>query len=121
MRSFFVSTSVKDEIIKKICFIRGEGQSIPAARGKVTAGGTVYPNYQVGYGEDVVGGGGCMIQNFGEYGKSRVTIVQDICATVKGYEAMTMRKIQRIGEMFMTVIFMSFSGIMKWLRRKKQK
>ena len=42
----------------------------------------------------VVGGGGCMIQNFGEYDKSRVTIVRDICATAKGYEAMTLRKIQ---------------------------
>ncbi len=31
----------------------------------------------------VVGGGGCMIQNFGEYDKSRVTIVRDICATAK--------------------------------------
>ena len=40
----------------------------------------------------VVGGGGCMIQNFGEYDKSRVTIVRDICATAKGYEAMTVRR-----------------------------
>ncbi len=47
----------------------------------------------------VVGGGGCMIQNFGEYEKSRVTIVRDICATAKGYEAMTVRKIQRNGGM----------------------
>ena len=46
-----------------------------------------------------VGGGGCMIQNFGEYDKSRVTIVRDICATAKGYEAMTVRKIQRNGGM----------------------
>ena len=47
----------------------------------------------------VVGGGGCMIQNFGEYDKSRVTIVRDICATAKGYEAMAVRKIQRNGGM----------------------
>ena len=47
----------------------------------------------------VVGGGGCMIQNFGEYDKSRVTIVRDICATAKGYEAMSIRKIQRNGGM----------------------
>ena len=47
----------------------------------------------------MVGGGGCMIQNFGEYDKSRVTIVRDICATAKGYEAMTVRKIQRNGGM----------------------
>ena len=48
----------------------------------------------------VVGGGGCcMIQNFGEYDKDRVTIVRDICATAKGYEAMTVRKIQKNGGM----------------------
>ena len=47
----------------------------------------------------VVGGGCCMIQNFGEYDKERVTIVRDICATAKGYEAMTVRKIQKNGGM----------------------
>ena len=47
----------------------------------------------------VVGGGCCMIQNFGEYDKDRVTIVRDICATAKGYEAMSVRKIQRNGGM----------------------
>ena len=47
----------------------------------------------------ILAGGGCMIQNFGEYDKSRVTIVRDICATAKGYEAMTVRKIQRNGGM----------------------
>ena len=45
----------------------------------------------------VVGGGGCMIHNFGDYDKDRVTIVRDICATAKGYEAMTARKIQKNG------------------------
>ena len=38
-----------------------------------------------------------MIQNFGDYDKDRVTIVRDICATAKGYEAMTARKIQKNG------------------------
>ena len=38
-----------------------------------------------------------MIQNFGEYDKGRVTIVRDICATAKGYEAMTVRKVQKNG------------------------
>ena len=47
----------------------------------------------------VVGGGCCMIQNFGEYDKDRVTIVRDICATAKGYEAMMVRKIQKNGGM----------------------
>ena len=52
----------------------------------------------------VVGGGGCMIQNFGEYDKNRVTIVRDICATAKGYEAMTVRKIQRKGGMLVPFV-----------------
>ncbi len=34
----------------------------------------------------VIGGGGCLIQNFGDYDKERVTIIEDICATAKGYE-----------------------------------
>lgn len=36
----------------------------------------------------IVGGGGCLIQNFGEYDAERVTIIPDICATAKGYEYM---------------------------------
>ena len=43
----------------------------------------------------VVGGGGCVLQHFGEYDKERVTIIEDICATAKGYEYlayMTLRK-----------------------------
>ena len=34
----------------------------------------------------VVGGGGCLIKNFGEFDISRVIINDDICATAKGYE-----------------------------------
>jgi plasmid segregation protein ParM len=34
----------------------------------------------------IVGGGGCLIKNFGEYDKSRVFINDDINATAKGYE-----------------------------------
>ncbi len=34
----------------------------------------------------IVGGGGCLIRNFGEYDTKRVTINGDICATAKGYE-----------------------------------
>ena len=34
----------------------------------------------------IVGGGGCLIKNFGEYDKSRVNICEDINATAKGYE-----------------------------------
>ncbi len=38
----------------------------------------------------VVGGGGCLIRNFGEYDRNRVVINEDICATAKGYEYMAM-------------------------------
>ncbi len=34
----------------------------------------------------IVGGGGCLIKNFGEYDKNRVFINDDINATAKGYE-----------------------------------
>jgi len=45
----------------------------------------------------VVGGGGCMIKNFGEYNSERVIINDDICATAKGYEMLAQRKIRRNG------------------------
>ena len=35
-----------------------------------------------------VGGGSCLIKNFCQYDRSRVTICDDICATAKGYEYM---------------------------------
>lgn len=34
----------------------------------------------------IIGGGGCLIKNFGVYDKDRVTITDDICAAAKGYE-----------------------------------
>ncbi|MDO5566944.1 MAG: hypothetical protein Q4G59_09835, partial [Planctomycetia bacterium] len=34
----------------------------------------------------VVGGGSCLVKNFGQYDETRVTIFTDICATAKGYE-----------------------------------
>lgn len=45
----------------------------------------------------VVGGGGCLIRNFADYDKSRVTINDDICATAKGYERMLEMKLLRSG------------------------
>ena len=45
----------------------------------------------------VVGGGGCMIKNFGRYDPKRVIIKDDICATAKGYKFMAMQKLQRNG------------------------
>ena len=34
----------------------------------------------------ITGGGGKLIENFGNYDKDRVTIIGDICASAKGYE-----------------------------------
>jgi len=34
----------------------------------------------------IIGGGGCLIKNFGKYEVSSVEIIDDICATAKGYE-----------------------------------
>lgn len=34
----------------------------------------------------ITGGGGCIIKNFAEFDTSRVEIIEDICATAKGYE-----------------------------------
>ena len=45
----------------------------------------------------VVGGGGCMITNFGQYDPKRVIIKDDICATAKGYEYMAKQRLQRNG------------------------
>ena len=48
----------------------------------------------------VVGGGGCLIRNFGKYDKNRVFINEDICATAKGYEYMAERASRRMGGSF---------------------
>lgn len=45
----------------------------------------------------VVGGGSCLIKNFGEYEKDRVIINDDICATAKGYELLATQKRQKKG------------------------
>lgn len=44
----------------------------------------------------VVGGGSCMVKNFGQYAADRVEIIDDICATAKGYELLAETK-QRKG------------------------
>ena len=43
----------------------------------------------------VVGGGGCVLRHFGEYDKERVTIIEDICATAKGYEYLAYMALRR--------------------------
>ncbi len=45
----------------------------------------------------VVGGGGCLMKHFGEYDSSRVTILEDICATAKGYEQLAFLSLRRKG------------------------
>lgn len=45
----------------------------------------------------VVGGGGCMIQNFGEYNSDRVVINTDISASAKGYEYLAEIKLRKKG------------------------
>jgi len=39
----------------------------------------------------IVGGGGCLVKNFGKYDPKRVIILDDICATAKGYEFLAER------------------------------
>ena len=45
----------------------------------------------------VLGGGSCLIRNFGEYDADRVTINEDICATAKGYEYLCEQAVRRGG------------------------
>ena len=46
----------------------------------------------------VVGGGSCLVRNFGEYDKDRVTINDDICATAKGYEVLAAHSLRKAGD-----------------------
>ena len=41
------------------------------------------PEWKKGY---VTGGGYCLVKNFGQFDEDRVVLVEDICATAKGYE-----------------------------------
>ena len=43
----------------------------------------------------IIGGGGCLIRNFGKYDTSSVEIISDICATAKGYEDLYISKWKR--------------------------
>lgn len=45
----------------------------------------------------IVGGGGCLIRYFGQYDENRVTIIDDICATAKGYEYLAFSSLRRKG------------------------
>lgn len=46
----------------------------------------------------VLGGGSCLIRNFGIFDKERVTINDDICATAKGYEYLSELNVRRSGQ-----------------------
>lgn len=57
---------------------------------------------EYGYNEDlmklyVIGGGGCLIQNFADYDGNRIIINQDICATAKGYEYLALQTLRKQG------------------------
>ena len=43
----------------------------------------------------IVGGGGCLVKHFGEYDESRTTIIEDLCATAKGYEWLASAELRR--------------------------
>ena len=42
-----------------------------------------------------LGGGSCLVRNFGAYDADRVTIYEDICATAKGYEFLCEQALHR--------------------------
>lgn len=43
----------------------------------------------------IVGGGGCLVRNFGAFDANRVTIIDDICAAAKGYEFLAHASLRR--------------------------
>ena len=45
----------------------------------------------------IVGGGGCLVRNFGTYDASRAIILDDLCATAKGYEYLAYGQMLRKG------------------------
>jgi plasmid segregation protein ParM len=45
----------------------------------------------------VVGGGSCMVNNFANVDENRVLINTDVCATAKGYEALTKARLKKAG------------------------
>ena len=47
----------------------------------------------------VMGGGSCMVKQFGKYDSSRVSFNHDICATVKGYELLATERLLKAGEL----------------------
>lgn len=52
----------------------------------------------------VLGGGSCLIRNFGVYDASRVTINDDICATAKGYAEQFTADLEEMSDQFLADI-----------------
>ena len=46
----------------------------------------------------ITGGGGKLIENFGTYDTDRVTIIEDICASAKGYEQFALAQLKKEGK-----------------------
>lgn len=42
----------------------------------------------------IIGGGGCVVNNFGNFNRARVKIIEDICATAKGFEQLAYLKLK---------------------------
>ena len=47
----------------------------------------------------VMGGGSCMVKQFGKYDPARVSFNHDICATAKGYELLATERLRKAGEL----------------------
>ena len=60
----------------------------------------------------VLGGGSCLIRNFGVYDASRVTINDDICATAKGYEYLD-QWLEVVRARIKPATFGSYQGVVK--------
>lgn len=43
----------------------------------------------------VIGGGGCLVKNFGEYDAEQVTFIEDLRANAKGYERLARRALEK--------------------------
>ena len=43
----------------------------------------------------IVGGGGCLVRNFGSWDAARTTILDDLCAAAKGYEFLASAEYRR--------------------------
>ena len=98
-----VDESVITEVLRTgTADIDGDYLAIITAEAKKYAGGVFKRLAERGYDPKqmrlyVVGGGGCILRNFAAYDASRTTVIDDLCATAKGYEFMAESRIRRHG------------------------